>query len=142
MDTGGLGKKVAEEIRRRFAIPIQAAEKTRKFEFIELLNDALRTGKFFAKRDSRFAQDSYLVEYDWDKSSQDKLVVSDRYHSDIIDATLYAFRESLHWLYEPEIPQPKPATPEWFLRQEEEMLEAAMNSMHSRSNDNDFGEFL
>jgi len=142
MDTGGLGKKVAEEIRRRFAIPIQAAEKTRKFEFIELLNDALRTGKFFAKRDSRFAQDSYLVEYDWDKSSQDKLVVSDRYHSDIIDATLYAFRESLHWLYEPEIPQPKPATPEWFLRQEEEMLEAAMNSMQQRSNDNDFDEFL
>lgn len=144
MDTGGLGKKIAEEMRKRFSIPIVPAEKTRKFEFISLLNDALRTAKFYAKNSSRFAQDSYLVEYDWDKSKQDKLVVSDRYHSDIIDAVLYAFRECLHWLYEPEKPQPKPQTPEWFIKEEEEMLEAAMRSIQNSDDDlmQEYDDFL
>lgn len=99
MDTGGLGKKIAEEIRKRYGIPIQAAEKSRKFEYIELLNDAMRTGRFFAEPASRFAQDCMLVEWDRD-SSQPK--VSDRFHSDITDAVLYAFRESMHWIHEPE----------------------------------------
>lgn len=101
MDTGGLGKKIAEEIRQRFAIPVKPAEKKDKFTHIELLNDAMRTGRFFAPRDSRFAQDCLLVEWDKEKSTNDKLVISDRYHSDICDAVLYAFRESLHWLHEP-----------------------------------------
>ena len=121
MDTGGLGKKVAEEIRVRTAIPIKAAEKQRKFEFIELLNDALRTGRFLVRADSRFAHDAMLVEWDRDKSKNDRLVVSDRYHSDILDASLYAFRESLHWLHQPSIPEPKPHTPEWYVRESERM---------------------
>jgi hypothetical protein len=83
MDTGGLGKKIAEEMRRRYTLPIVAAEKSRKFEFIELLNDAMRTGGFFAKKDSRFAQDSMLLEWDLDKTTPDKKKVADGYHSDI-----------------------------------------------------------
>jgi len=84
MDTGGLGKKIAEEIRKRFGIPVKAAEKQRKFEFIELLNDAMRTGKFFAKRDGQFAHDSKLLEWDRDKQRElQKYVVRDTYHSDI-----------------------------------------------------------
>ena len=39
-DTGGLGRKIAEEIQSRFRIPIVAAEKVRKSEYIELLKDA------------------------------------------------------------------------------------------------------
>src|SRR5271166_4286952 len=35
-DTGGLGKKITEELRKRYALPIVAAEKVRKFEYIEL----------------------------------------------------------------------------------------------------------
>jgi hypothetical protein len=100
MDTGGLGKKIAEEIQARYRLPIRAAEKSRKFEYIELLNDAMRSRRFFVPRGSRFAHDAMLVEWDKDKSKNDKLVVSDRFHSDICDAVLYAFRESLHWLHE------------------------------------------
>jgi Terminase RNaseH-like domain len=102
MDTGGLGKKIAEEIRKRYSIPIQAAEKSRKFEYIELVNDALRTGHLFAKKDSRFAQDCMILEWDQDKTTPDRKVVSDTYHSDICDAVLYAYREALHWLSQPE----------------------------------------
>ena len=97
---------------------VKAAEKSRKFEYIELLNDALRTGKFKAKPDGIFAQDCMLVEYDKSKSNGDKFVVSDAYHSDITDAVLYAYRESLHWIAEVvEQPLPKAGSDEWMAQQ-------------------------
>src|SRR6185369_5430674 len=94
MDMGALGKKIGEEIIRRYKLPVEAAEKQRKMENIQLLNDALRSGRFKAKANSRFAQDTYLVEIDRDKTTPEKIKVSDRYHSDIIDAVLYAFKLS------------------------------------------------
>jgi hypothetical protein len=132
MDTGGLGKKIAEEIRKRHALPIEAAEKARKFEHIELLNDAMRSGRFFAKPDSRFAQDCMLVEWDREKSKNDKLVISERYHSDICDAVLYAFRKSLHWLHAPEKPGPVYGTPEWAAKEDAEMEEYALEQQEEQ----------
>ena len=126
MDTGGLGAKVAEEIRRRYQLHIVAAEKTRKFEFIEILNDALRTKKLFAKKESRFAEDCGLVQWDKDNLTPDgKPKIKDTYHSDICDAVLYGFREARHWLFEPEPPLIKPYTQPWFKAQEDEMYEQA-----------------
>lgn len=123
MDTGGLGKKIAEEIRKRFQIPVVAAEKSRKFEYIELMNDALRTGRLRAKRDSKFAQDCLLVEWDRDNQSPDRpLKTKDSYHSDICDAVLYSFRESLHWLHEPIETKPTVGSDKWALEQEANLL--------------------
>lgn len=123
LDTGGLGKKIAEEMRKRYSLPIKAAEKSRKFEYIELLNDAMRTGRFFAKKDSTFAMDCRLVEWDRAKSTGDKLVVSDAFHSDATDSVLYAWRESLAWLEQPEKVKPKTGSREWQQMQEEAMWE-------------------
>ncbi len=116
-DTGGLGKKIAEEIQMRTGIPIEAAEKDRKLEHIELLNDALRTGRLFAPKGSRFSQDCALVE--WDRSNPEKPKISERYHSDICDAVLYAYRRCLQWLHEP-APKPKAAinSVEWYEQQQ------------------------
>ncbi len=91
MDAGALGKKIQEEIRVRFGINVIAADKHRKFEYIELFNSDMRKGKFFAHKDSRFAEDCMLVQ--WDKSTYDKLKISDTFHSDVTDACLYAWRE-------------------------------------------------
>ena len=133
MDTGGLGKKIAEELRKRFALPIIAAEKTRKFEYIELLNDALRTGNLMAKRDSRFANDAFLVE--WDRQG-DKPKIKDSFHSDICDAVLYGFREALHWLYSP---PPAPAathgSPAWMAEQEALMVAALEEELNRKKED-------
>lgn len=126
IDEGGLGKKLAEELRRRHHIPVQPADKTRKMENVAFLDDALRTARFKARKESRFAQDSYLVEKDRDKSTPDRIIVSNKYHSDIIDATLYAFKESPAFAYIPPIPEAKPGTPEWMQRQVNEMEEQAM----------------
>lgn len=135
MDAGALGKKIQFEFARRFSLGIKAAEKSRKFEYIELLNDALRTKRFFVKSDSRFAEDSMRVEWNRDKSSGDKLVVSDRFHSDITDAVLYAFRESLHFLAEPAPIEIKLGTEEWNRKQIEEMEETALKMMEKSKED-------
>lgn len=141
MDSGGLGKKIAEEMRKRYTLPIVAAEKSRKFEFIELLNDAMRCERFFAKNNSRFAQDSLLVEWDFDKSRPDKMVVADGYHSDICDAVLYAFREALHWLAEPAPVKIKPMTEPWFAQQAKEAEENLIKKLEQEKNPDMWDDF-
>lgn len=115
-DFASLGKKIAEEISTRTQVPVEAADKMRKLEHIEWLNDAMRTNVFFAPRHSRFAQDAALVE--WDKTNPEKPKISSRFHSDICDAVLYAYVRALHWLH---VPKPentyKRNTPEWFAAQ-------------------------
>jgi len=126
IDEGGLGKKLAEEMRRRHGIPVQPADKTRKMENVAFLNDALRSGRFKAKSASTFAQDSYLVEVDRDKSTPDRIKLSDKFHSDIIDAVLYGFKESPGWGYEKPIEKPKPGTKEWADAQQTAMFDSAV----------------
>lgn len=123
MDMGGLGLKMGEEMIRRHQIPVEPADKKRKMENIELLNDAMRSGKFKAKSASRFAQDSYLVEIDREKSKPDRIVVSDRFHSDIIDAVLYAFKLSPAYTYQVPTKKLYPGSKEWAETQENDMFE-------------------
>ncbi len=125
MDTGGLGKKVAEEIIRRHGIHIQAADKVRKFENIELMNDAMRTGQLLARANSTFATDCLKVEWDLDKMRPDRKVVSDRFHSDICDAVLYAWRESYAFAHTPVKPKAAWGTPNWHAEEQERMEEEA-----------------
>lgn len=99
LDEGAGGKKMGEEFRRRWHIPVQAADKARKQENVDLLNDYLRLGKMRAKGASRFAKDSYLIQIDWERTTPDKIVIKRSHHSDIIDAVLYAFKESPAWTY-------------------------------------------
>jgi hypothetical protein len=96
IDTGGLGKKTAEELQRRHSLPLEAADKIRKFENIELLNDELRNGHFKVPRNSLFEDDCYKLE--WDRDNPERLKVSDRFHSDITDAVLYAAKEAFAYL--------------------------------------------
>lgn len=138
MDTGGIGKKVAEEIILRHGLPIKAAQKTEKFAHIEMVNDALRTRRLFAKRDSRFVQDAFLMEWDMDRSSGDKLVVSDAYHSDAADSLLYAYRECLAWIYIPVVEKIKPNTEAWFAAEAlrlEELAERHAAKIDAMKND-------
>lgn len=124
-DFGALGKKISEEIIRRFHIPLEPADKTRKIESIELLNDAMRRGHFKAKANSRFANDCMLVEWDKDKSSPEKKIVSNRFHSDICDAVLYSFRNSPAFTWTPAPIRPKVGTTEWAKEEARRMEEAA-----------------
>lgn len=125
IDQGGLGLKVAEEIRRRHHIPVIGAEKQQKQQTVAFLNDDLRLGRFKAKRDSRFAKDSYLVQIDWDKTTPDRVVVKKQPHSDIIDAVIYAYKESPAYTYQKPINKPKPKTKEWYDKEAERLEQMA-----------------
>lgn len=118
MDAGALGRKIQEEIRIRHSLSIDAAEKSRKSEFIALFNDDLRTGKFQAPKQSRFEEDSYLVQ--WDYSSPERPVISTNYHTDIGDAVLYAWRECKHFYEQAVKPPPLTASDKMKLEEEQE----------------------
>lgn len=115
LDAGALGKKIQEEILTRHGINLEAAEKSRKVEFIELLNDDLRTGKFKAFENSLFQDDCMLVQ--WDKESKirnpERPKISDSYHSDICDAVLYAWRACMHFMADKTFKQPSIGTDEY-----------------------------
>lgn len=132
IDAGALGKKIAEEIRRRKHIPVQAADKTRKSENVAFLNDYLRLGKFKAKADSRFASDSYQLQIDHDKTTPDRLVVKKGFHSDIIDAVLYAFKESPAFTYQKPVEKPKYGTKEWAEAEVTDMERAAQDHFEAQ----------
>lgn len=135
-DFGALGTKIAFELQTRFGIPIEAAEKSRKLEYIELLNDSLRTGRFKAKKTSRFAQDSMLLE--WDRDNPEKPKISDKFHSDITDCVIYGHRELLHWLWK-EAPKPlQPGTPEYSKKEEEDIWESVRAGLKQQKEEENF----
>lgn len=135
VDEGGLGKKLAEEMRRRHQIPAMPVEKSRKQETVEFLNDALRLGHLKIKKSSRFVHDANQIQIDWEKSTADKIVIKKNHHSDIIDAVIYAFKESPAYTYRAPIQKPKYGSKEWALDQEREMYEKALE--HFKKADKD-----
>lgn len=143
IDEGGLGKKLAEEMRRRHHIPVQAADKSRKMEHVAFLNDALRTGKFKAKESSRFAEDSLRVQIDQDKTTPDRLVVKKGFHSDIIDSVLYAYVASPAFAYQKPVDKPKYRSKEWYAQEELEMERFAEEAGLAREQaEKGFGEYV
>lgn len=96
-DLGALGKKIGEELRNRWGLHVEAADKQRKAEHVGLLDDALITGSFLAPPDSVFAEDCAIVQWDADEKAKGVLVFDENYHSDIIDAVLYGYRVGQHW---------------------------------------------
>lgn len=125
-DPGGGGKKLIESLKQRYPIPLNTADKLGKIANYGLLNNALRTGRFYAKKDSRFAQDCNLLEKDMDKSTPEKTIVKG--HSDAVDSCLYAFRESPAYGYTPPIIPAKVGTKEY----EDKLAEDLFNNTMAR----------
>lgn len=134
IDTAGLGKKITEEIGRRYKIPMIPADKSRKLEYIELFNDELRTGKFKARPGSKFSQDCNKVEWDFDKSTADKKVISKRFHSDVCDAVVYAWKEAFAYTFTKPSKKPKPGSPEYFKELEDKAYESEFEKLNKAEN--------
>lgn len=142
-DTGGLGKKIVEDLKDRYGFMIEPADKMGKIANYRFLDNALRTGNFKAKKDSRFAQDCNILERDNDKSTPDKIVVKG--HSDAVDSCLYAFKLSPAYNYTPPIQKAKPGTPEFIKEQEEQHIKALVEQVKRekdlRENKSAFGSW-
>lgn len=101
MDTGGLGKTIAEELKNKYHLPIEPAVKTEKMAHVAMLNGDLHRGAVKIRRSSPL-----LAEWD-------KLILTDDGREDptqpnhLSDAFLYSYRDALQWL---ERPKQKPKT--------------------------------
>jgi len=90
-DRGGLGKMVLAELSERYELHIEAADKTEKRDYIELLNSDMIEGRIRILEDSELAQEmNYLV---WDEHGQRE----DRACANhVCDSFLYTWRYSYH----------------------------------------------
>lgn len=146
MDAGALGKKIAEELIRRHQIPIEAADKARKQENVEFLNDALRLGQFKAHKETQFVKDSYRIQIDWEKTTPDKIVIRKDIHSDIIDAVLYAYKASPAYTHQNAPQKPPYGSKAHRAQEQEDMFQAelehltALEEQTRRYNSNGWGE--
>lgn len=152
MDAGALGKKIQEEIKLRHSLPIEAADKNRKHEYIKMLNDDLRTAKFKAVPNTRFEEDTMLVQWNYDDPVKPK--ISDVYHTDVGDAVLYAWRECKHYFKVTDVVAPRIGTTEYMDELEQKLsdqMEAKLNGDTDWTDvtsfddlgvdDGDFGDF-
>jgi hypothetical protein len=121
MDTQGLGKMIAAEIRRRYSLPVEPAEKSAKLDFIELFNSDLLQGKFKAKADSIWVEEATLLQWDEDRKKEDP-----RFRNHVTDAALYAWRECLHWRSKPVEELPEPNSDEFYRRVADDRKKKAM----------------
>lgn len=135
-DAGGLGKAIVEDLKARYGLPIEAADKKEKIATYALLNNALRTGMFKAKAKSMFAIDCNILEKNREKSTPDKIVV--RGHSDAVDSCLYAFRCSPAYTYIPPLPVPVKNSPEYDKQFEDRMFQHNVERLQ-RERDNKDG---
>ena len=71
IDTGGLGKKITEELRTRHNLDLIAADKAHKMTYVELLKAHINHNMFKFKKGSQLAQEMKQIIYTPDKQKID-----------------------------------------------------------------------
>ena len=119
-DTGGLGKQIAAELRKRYGVPVFPAEKTQKAEFIQLCNDDFRMGKIqVLPSEINFIEE--ITALQWDEEKGGRFIEDPRFANHRCDAFLYAWRESTHYLNVTPSDKPAPNSDAWFKANEDRM---------------------
>jgi hypothetical protein len=101
-DTGGLGKALVESMNEMYGFWIEAAEKTQKFDFIELLNSDLYAGKLRIEAGSDLYAEMMALQFDLGGRSKQqavrlrKLRENSRQSNHLCDAMLYTWRYCQH----------------------------------------------
>ncbi len=99
-DSGGLGKMVVEDLKRRFGLPIDTAQKQHKLDFIEHLNADFQAGRVKLVEGATAPYVEELVQLPWDQDKLPKRVEDPRFPNHCSDASLYAYRELMHYAIE------------------------------------------
>lgn len=135
VDPGGGGKAYVEEMKQKYGLPAKVAQKKAKIANIEMFNGDVRAGvlTIVAPRNKELLEDARLLQWDYEridkrqyggKLSKDELRINDRTPDHLLDAMLYGYRECKA-MYDPEIEGPRPGTPEWIQKEEEELIARA-----------------
>lgn len=127
MDSGGGGKLVAASFRKRYSIPVKAAQKTDKRDFIEQMNSDFLSGRIKVLPGNQALTDEWnVIQWDEDYRREDE-----RFICDLADACLYTWRESVHYTEQPLPEEPKVNTVAWNQR-EIELMEKAAEERYQR----------
>lgn len=94
-DTGGLGKGFSEELRRRFRIPIEPAEKQNKRGYQDLMNGDLLLGRILLVRDGNREYIDELTTLPWNDT---RSAEAPGFENHICDAGLYIWRAATTYL--------------------------------------------
>jgi hypothetical protein len=122
-DTGGLGKSITEEMKKRYGFNIDAAQKTEKAAAIETLNGDFADGRFFVHKSHTELRRQMQVLVKDDKGQEDPSLPNDK-----CDAMLYAHRWSRHYWHREKPDTPTRDSARWLQEQEQNMLESAKRS--------------
>ena len=116
----GANKQGVEEMRRRHHLPLYAAEKTAKADYLRMLKDdaILGTIQLVANKCGPLVTEwSSLIWKNDLKKDEDP-----RCQNHLSDATLYAWRECRHYTFKPPTRKPKPGEPGYEDEMEKQQL--------------------
>lgn len=120
-DTGGLGKAFESEWRKRFAIPMEAADKQNKLGYMKLLGGDIHHKKYIVvgAANGQLVTDMRALAW-YDERHQKE-------HPDLPnhlpDMALYGWRKARHWQATARVIEPKRGTPEYYEQERERRIE-------------------
>lgn len=126
-DVGGLGKGYAEEARRRFALPIEPADKVNKRGYIALMNGDLERGRIKVDPATCAELVAEWAELPW---TEDHAKEADGFDNHCADACLYAWRAASAYHEAP--PPPGPTATAAREAMERQLWEAAEEEERAR----------
>lgn len=128
MDCGALGSAIAEGFRRRYELPIIAAEKSEKMSFIELFNGSLINGEI------KTLEDDPVIK-EWESLQKDARGKEDpRCANDSADTFLYAYRMALQYLYKEKTPTANYGTDDYWNGKAAKMEQEDMDKLEEEQN--------
>lgn len=133
-DVGGGGRLYVEDMQARYGVVFDAAEKTKKYDHVMILNDQLRAGKIKVQRGSALAQElaTLLKDPNWEPESGKPPGEDPRCENHSCDSALYALRGCFNYAFTEERTAPARGSSEWL-----EAIEKADEEALSREPDAD-----
>jgi len=128
----GANKQAVEELKRRHGLPLTAADKSGKADFIEVMNGDLITGRIRVdvERAASLAEEwEGLV---WDTRHQDRRVEHPACPNHAADAALYAWRFCYAYLAEAPVARPPAGSPEALAQEAADLERVALDAWEQR----------
>ncbi len=132
VDTGGsFAKSFAETLIQRYGLPVVAAKKTDKFDYIDLLNSDFAESRVKIVPGSVLEDQLCSVQFDLSLGTRKELAHINRLRedpacpNDVTDAFLYMWRECHHHFARQEEKGPEPGSVEWWVEREKLALARA-----------------
>lgn len=121
MDSGGMGKYHSADVQERYAVPLEAAEKTEKASYIRLYRDRMLAGRvriFRGPCNTPLRED--YTRLPWDKQ---KLLPKAGLRDHAADAALYGWRRLNHFTAQDPLRRAQIGSPEWYAEFQRKQLE-------------------